>query len=63
MPDQTAMLLTQEEWDDLEAMVAHYRTCTHWVEHREAQARGLTPEIARITQRRDLAERIIEANS
>lgn len=66
METQTAMLLTQQEWDDLEEMVSHYRLCTRWA------AEPLLPatqehygfvQLAPIRRRRDLALRIIDANA
>lgn len=56
MPSETAMLLTQQEWDDVAHMVRHYRMCTQWVEH---DYRGLP--VDEITRRRLLAKKIIDA--
>lgn len=55
---QTAMLLTQTEWDLLAAMVAHYIVCTDWI-HTTARE-DVPPEIL---AKRDLANRIIDANA
>lgn len=55
----TALMLTQQEWDDLEAMVRDYRAGTEWFEALPLPPYGR----GRIVQRRRaLAERIIEAN-
>lgn len=63
---ESAMVLTQEEWDDVQHMVEHYKTCTRW-----AAAPNLPPtqnryghaDLRPIRRRRELADRIIEANS
>jgi hypothetical protein len=48
---QTAMLLTQQEWDDLCDILNGWRQATTWADHEPGVLRG-----------RALAERIIEAN-
>lgn len=57
------MLLTQEEWADLAAMVRHYRMCTQWVEHPTTCLRSKSEleHIAKLVRRRKLANRIIDA--
>lgn len=62
METQTAMLLNQEEWDDLEDMVSHYRLCTQWVEYKDRNRKDNPDYIARLERRRALATRVIEAN-
>lgn len=56
---QTAMLLTQQEWDDLEAMVTHYRDSTDWIRF----AKETMPGFRTIIRQRVLADRIIDANT
>jgi hypothetical protein len=56
---QTAMLLTQQEWDDLEQIARGYRMDTEWADRPSRD--GKHPEET-IKRRRRLATRIIEAN-
>jgi hypothetical protein len=56
---QTALLLTQREWDDLGAMVENYLAATRWVE----RGAGTALYEEQIRERRALALRIIEANT
>lgn len=60
---QTAMLLTQPEWEDLAAMVSHYRQSTNWVDHEVKSADSLANDHPghALIRRRALAQRIIEA--
>ncbi len=57
MPDETAMLLTQEQWEDLAHMCQHYRLFTKWVESGTLSG---DPE-KEVARRRALAQRIIDA--
>jgi hypothetical protein len=54
---QTAMMLTQQEWGDIAAMLKQYRQATNWFEWQPHQA-GDPEQMAR---RRLLAQRIIDA--
>lgn len=56
---QTAMLLTEQEWNDLEYMVTHYRDETQWI--RFAREDELLVKVIR--RRHELAGRIIDANT
>lgn len=55
---QTALLLTQEEWDDLEEIAKGFQDSTRWVVG-EAEGHGYIDIMRR---RRALASRLIEAN-
>lgn len=57
MPDQTAMLLTQQEWTDLANMARLYRRSTAWVEREDVD----NPKYVNLNRRRQLAQRIIDA--
>jgi hypothetical protein len=59
---QTAMLLTQQEWDDLCGMVKHYRTLTEWSETPDVAVRYPMENVTDLWRQRALAERIIKAN-
>lgn len=64
MAHETAMLLTQEEWEDVAHMVAHYRMCTVWIEgtaQRREAVRKSPENVADIERRRLVAQRIIDA--
>lgn len=54
---QSALLLTQAEWDRLAEIAAHYITCTDWV---HVEPEEVSPFIH---AKRDLAKRIIDANA
>jgi hypothetical protein len=57
-PPQSALMLTQQEWDDLTVMVSYYSIKTL-----EGGPHGTNPRSRTEIQRRvALAERIIEAN-
>lgn len=66
---QSAMLLTDQEWSDLAAMVAHYRTCTEWVDNptqradyaRRIAGREFADDLTVKDRQRALATRIIQA--
>lgn len=69
---QTAMLLTETEWDDLAAMVKHFRFCTEWADDsvppsvyrrrvHANQIAALEENVADLRRKRSLAQRIIEA--
>lgn len=59
MPDETAMLLTQQEWEDLSTMVDHYANLTEWVEGEPED----TPSkhVQSLRRQRALAQRIVDA--
>lgn len=56
---QSALLLTEQEWDDLAFMLKFYEAETRWIRYAKADTTG----VDRITRRRALAQRIIEAAS
>lgn len=71
---QSAMLLTESEWDDLAAMVKHFRDCTEWADDsvppsqyrrrvHANQIAALEENVADLRRKRALANRIIEACS
>jgi hypothetical protein len=58
---QSAMLLTDAEWQDLSEMMAHYRDATEWVAERDRHLDHSQPTYIAIQRKRALAKRIIEA--
>lgn len=64
MPDETAMLLTRQEWIDLSTALRHFKLVTSWVEveHPREVAKAKDPEHMEMLDRcRRLADRIIDA--
>ncbi len=53
---QSALLLTQDEWDDLSKICEHFRQATAWA------ARWNAPGAETVESQRALAQRIIEAS-
>lgn len=64
MSDETAMLLTQQEWSDLSVMMNHFKLATAWLEverqRRVAEERDLE-HVQMLDRCRRLADRIIDA--
>ena len=57
---RTALLLTDQEWDDLSFMVSHFRSCRTWTPSESGRLSALDPHVADLERRRRLAARIIE---
>lgn len=66
LPPQTAMLLTQSEWNDLTEICEHYLRSTAWVNYPEQFRRNMRPEnpehVGNLRRQRELCDRIVEAN-
>lgn len=56
-----ALMLTQQEWDDLAEMVDHFLLVTNWIVNPHHHTDPPT-HIEKVKRQRALAERIIEAN-
>lgn len=53
---QSALVLTENEWDDLRAIAEHYAYCTRWAKRDD---HGYRPEqVAPILRQRELCGRI-----
>lgn len=61
--DESALCLSQKEWDDLEVIAGAYLGATAWVTRLPVgQTRYGRDELEPIRRRRELATRIVESN-
>lgn len=62
----TSLELSDQDWDDVADMVAHFKACTDWLDiprQRADYERRSPDHIIELDRRRALAERIIAAVS
>lgn len=58
---ETALLLTDTEWNDLAHMVSHYVSCNTWTESETLRLNAGDAHVDDLNRRHALAARIIEA--
>lgn len=58
---QTAMLLTEQEWQDVAEMVEYFKVCTEWVDIHPRPSDETDDHVISLKRKRALADRITEA--
>jgi hypothetical protein len=61
MSDQSAMLLTDQEWEDLADIAARFLRATEWREERGPEPAERREVYVALDRRRDIARRVVEA--